>query len=58
MSFYSATLSVKPAADGGSEVEWDARFYAPTPAITPPETQNDQAAIAAMTSSFTRACKA
>lgn len=49
VSFYSATLAVKPGADGGSEVEWDARFYRADTGNFPSETENDQAAIDAMT---------
>jgi mxaD protein len=49
VSFYSATLTVKPGADGGSEVAWTARFYRADTGNFPSETQNDQAAIDAMT---------
>jgi mxaD protein len=52
VSFYSATLSVRPGADGGSEVEWDGRFYRADTGNFPAETQNDEAAITAMTSLF------
>jgi mxaD protein len=47
VSFYSATLTVKPAASG-SEVEWVGRFYRADTSNFPPEDKNDAAAIAAM----------
>ena len=49
VSFYSATLAVKPGADGGSEVTWDARLYRADTGNFPSETQNDKAAIEAVT---------
>lgn len=49
VSFYSSTLAVSPAADGGSEVKWDARLYRADTGNFPSETQNDQAAIDAVT---------
>ena len=52
VSFYSATLSVRPGADGGSEVTWDGRFYRADTGNFPSEAQNDQAAIDAMTRFF------
>ena len=48
VSFYSATLSVKPGKDDGSEVEWIGRFYRADTGNFPPEDKNDAAAIAAM----------
>ena len=48
VSFYSATLTVRPAGEG-SEVEWDARFYRADTGNFPAEGQTDEAAIAAMT---------
>jgi mxaD protein len=48
VSFYSASLSVKPGKDGGSEVEWIGRFYRADTSNFPPENKNDAAAIAAM----------
>lgn len=51
VSFYSATLEVKPAAEG-AEVTWVARFYRADTGNFPPEDKNDQAAIAAMTAFF------
>ncbi len=54
VSFYSATLAVKPGGDGGSEVEWDSRLYRADTGNFPSETQNDQAAIEAM-SNFIKA---
>ncbi|ODA66659.1 mxaD protein [Methyloligella halotolerans] len=47
VSFYSATLDVNPA-DGGSEVSWIGRFYRADTGNFPSESQNDEAAIAAM----------
>jgi len=52
VSFYSATLSVKPGADGGSDVTWISRFYRADTGNFPSETQNDKAAIDAMTKFF------
>jgi mxaD protein len=49
VSFYSATLTVKPAGSG-SEVEWIGRFYRADTGNEPPENKNDAAAIAAMKS--------
>ena len=48
VSFYTATIEVKPAGDG-SEVAWSARFYRADTTNEPPEELNDAAAIAAMT---------
>ena len=50
VSFYAASLSVKPGKDGGSEVEWIGRFYRADTGNFPPEDKNDAAAIAAMKS--------
>ncbi|MFD0987875.1 SRPBCC family protein [Methyloligella solikamskensis] len=47
VSFYSATLDVNEA-DGGSEVSWIGRFYRADTGNFPSESQNDEAAIAAM----------
>ena len=52
VSFYSATLQVKPGANGGSEVEWLGRFYRADTGNEPPPEKNDEAAIAAMTKFF------
>jgi mxaD protein len=55
VSFYSATLSVKPSADGkGSEVDWSGRFYRADTGNFPPEGKDDAAAVAAMTTFFKR----
>jgi mxaD protein len=51
VSFYSASLQIRPA-EGGSEVEWTARFYRGDTGNFPSETQDDQAAIAAMTNFY------
>jgi mxaD protein len=48
VSFYSASLSVKPGASGGSVVEWIGRFYRADTSNFPPEDKNDATAIAAM----------
>lgn len=48
VSFYTATIEVKPAGSG-SEVSWEARFYRADTTNEPPEELNDEAAIAAMT---------
>lgn len=47
VSFYSATITVRPAGDG-SEVEWIGRFYRGDTSNFPPENQNDEAAVKAM----------
>jgi mxaD protein len=51
VSFYSATLTVKPAGSG-SEVEWIGRFYRGDTSNFPPENLNDEAATKAMTALF------
>jgi len=51
VSFYSATLTVKPAGSG-SEVEWIGRFYRGDTSNFPPENLNDEAAETAMTAFF------
>ena len=48
VSFYTATIEVKPSGSG-SEVSWSARFYRADTTNEPPEDRNDEAAIAAMT---------
>lgn len=48
VSFYTATIDVKPAS-GGSEVAWSARFYRADTTNEPPDELNDEAAVAAMT---------
>jgi len=48
VSFYSATITVKPAGTG-SEVEWVGRFYRADTSNFPPENLNDEAAVKAMT---------
>lgn len=58
VSFYSATLTVRPGADGGSEVAWDARLYRADTGNFPSEMQNDQAAIDAVTRFFQEGLKA
>lgn len=57
VSFYSATLEVRPGADGGSEVAWVSRFYRADTGNFPSETQNDQAAIDAVTNFFQEGLK-
>jgi hypothetical protein len=47
VSFYSSTLTVRPA-DGGSEVVWMGRFYRGDTSNFPPEHLNDAAAQKAM----------
>jgi mxaD protein len=49
VSFYSATIEVKPAANGGSQVEWIGRFYRADTSNFPPPEKSDEAAIKAMT---------
>ncbi len=48
VSFYTATIEVKPAGSG-SEVSWGARFYRADTSNFPPDELNDEAAIVAMT---------
>ena len=48
VSFYTATIELKPVASG-TEVDWSARFYRADTTNEPPETLNDEAAVAAMT---------
>jgi mxaD protein len=57
VSFYSATLTVKPNDSGGSEVEWIGRFYRADTSNFPPENKNDAAAVAAMKSFFSEGLK-
>lgn len=45
---YSAHVTVKPGADGGSIVEWRGAFYRGYPNNDPPPELNDEAAIAAV----------
>ncbi len=48
VSFYSAELSVKPGASGGSVVSWIGRFYRADTGNEPAPEKSDAAAIAAM----------
>lgn len=50
VSSYSATLAVRPAPGGGSEVQWYGRLYRGDTSNDPPENLNDDAARAAMSS--------
>jgi mxaD protein len=52
VSFYSATIEVKPGANGGSEVEWIGRFYRADTGNFPPPEKSDEAATKAMTDFF------
>lgn len=54
VSSYSMTIGVRPAGDGGSEVEWYGRLYRGDTGNDPPDTLNDDAARNAM-SAFLRA---
>jgi mxaD protein len=51
VSFYSATIGVKPDGDG-SLVTWSGRFYRADTSNFPPENHNDEAAVKAMTDFF------
>jgi len=51
VSFYTATIAVRPA-EGGSEVEWSGRFYRADTSNFPPDNLNDQAAVAAVEGFF------
>lgn len=46
---YSAHLTVKPTAGGGSLIEWRGAFYRGYPNNDPPPELNDEAAVAAVT---------
>lgn len=52
VSSYSATLSVRPAGEGGSEVVWKASLYRADTGNYPPEGRDDAAATAAMKAFF------
>lgn len=52
VSSYSATLVVRPAAGGGSEVQWFGRLYRGDTSNEPPEEFSDDAARSAMTKFF------
>lgn len=54
ISSYSVTFTIKPAAGGGSQVDWYGRLYRGDTSNEPPENLNDDAARAAM-SEFLRA---
>ncbi|TCM83517.1 polyketide cyclase/dehydrase/lipid transport protein [Rhodovulum steppense] len=49
---YSAHLTVKPRAGGGSVVEWRGAFYRGYPNNDPPPELNDEAAIKAVTAVY------
>jgi mxaD protein len=51
VSFYSATIGVKPDGDG-SIVTWSGRFYRADTSNFPPDNYNDEAAVKAMTDFF------
>ncbi len=51
VSFYSATIGVKPDGDG-SVVTWLGRFYRADTSNFPPENYSDEAAVKAMTDFF------
>jgi mxaD protein len=48
VSFYTATLTVKPTGSNGSEVIWSAHFYRGDTTNEPSEKLDDAAAVAAM----------
>jgi hypothetical protein len=48
----SATLTVRPAGDGATRVEWKSRFYRAFPGGNPPEQFTDDVATAAVTRLF------
>ena len=52
VSSYTATITVEPAADGGTKVEWIGRYYRGDTGNEPPEDLNDEAAEKAMTEFF------
>ncbi len=45
---YSSTITVNPAGDGKSSVEWRGAFYRGYPNNDPPADQNDEAAVKAV----------
>ncbi len=55
---YSSHLTVKPADDGKSLVEWRGAFYRGYPNNDPPEHLNDEAAIKAVTGIYEMGLKA
>jgi hypothetical protein len=46
---YTALITLRPAEDGKTEVEWKARFYRGHPTNDPPPELNDDVAIATVT---------
>ncbi len=46
---YTALITLRPAENGGTQVEWKARFYRGHPTNDPPPELNDDVAIAAVT---------
>lgn len=52
VSSYTATITVEPAANGESKVEWIGRYYRGDTGNEPPEDLNDEAAEKAMTDFF------
>lgn len=52
VSSYTATITVEPAANGESKVEWIGRYYRGDTGNEPPEEPNDEAAKKAMTDFF------
>ncbi|MBB4200164.1 MxaD protein [Rhodoblastus sphagnicola] len=52
VSSYSATFSVTPAPDGGSEAHWRGRLYRGDTSNEPPENLDDDAARGAITAFF------
>ena len=55
---YSSTITVEPAADGRSTIEWRGAFYRGYPNNDPPPELNDEAAIKAVTDLYREALAA
>lgn len=53
VSSYTAEITVKPGANGGSQVTWMGRLYRADTGNEPPPEKNDEAAVTAMTDFFT-----
>ena len=57
VSFYTATVVVKPTGADTSEVTWSAHFYRGDTTNEPPDSLNDAAAVAAMKNFFSTGLK-
>jgi mxaD protein len=53
VSSYTAEITVKPGANGGSQVSWVGRLYRADTGNEPPPEKNDEAAVTAVKDFFT-----